>query len=144
MEPVSLTLGAIAAALVVKAAEAAGEEAAQGAAGAVRRVAAWARARFSEDEDEAGAAILRRLEEAPDSPSRVRAFAEHVDERARRDEALRQEIEAMIAEARQEGVDVRGLAQVAFGDQNVQIADVTGSSISIEQRADPGSARRDE
>ncbi len=141
MEPVSLTVGAIVAALVAKAAEAAGDEAGRGVAGGVRRVAAWLRARFAEDADEAGVAVLERLEEAPDSPSRVRALAAYVDERSGRDEAFRNEVEARIAEAQREGVDVHGVSQVAYGEQNVQVADVTGSSISISHRADPGYAR---
>jgi hypothetical protein len=144
MEPVSLTVGAVVAALVAKAAEAAGEEAAHGAAGAVRRVAAWLRARFSEDADESGVAVLQRLEAAPDSPSRVRALAAYVDDRARRDGAFREELETQVAEAQQAGVDVRGLWQVAVGDQNVQVADVTDSSVSISYGVDRGSPGRDE
>lgn len=144
MEPVSLTAGAIVAALVAKAAEAAGEEAAHGAAGALRRLAAWLRARFAEDADESGAAVLERLDEAPDSPSRVRALAAYVDDRARRDEAFREELEARVADAQQAGVDVRGLSQMAVGDQNVQVADVTDSSVSISYGIERGSPGRDE
>ena len=71
VEPVSLTLGAIAAALVAKATEKTAEAAVDGGAGALSGIVAWLRKRFSGPEDNQGATALARIEDAPDSPSRL-------------------------------------------------------------------------
>ena len=77
VEPVSMTLGVAAAALVAKVAEKAIEKAADGAVeavpGAVGKVVAWVKHRF------AGRAELAKLEDAPDSPSRQTALGQIID-----------------------------------------------------------------
>ena len=65
---------------------------------------------------------LARVEDAPDSPSRVQALAGLIDQRASVDDVLRGELEALVAEARAGSVDVGSIAQSVIGDQNVQVA----------------------
>jgi hypothetical protein len=129
VEPVSLSLGAIVAGLAAKAVGRAGDEAVAGGASVLRRVGATLRARFSRDEVVGGA--LARVEDAPDSPSRVRALAEHIDAAVQRDAGLREELEELVRRARGEGVDVEAISQVAWGDQNVQNAGLVDSTVDV-------------
>lgn len=135
MEPVSLTLGAIAAALVAKATDKATERAVEGGEGALARLVGWLRRRFSDDDqhDDAHTA-LTRLEEVPDSPSRLQALAGVIDGRAEADPGFRAELEALVKQAHAAGMDVGTIVQTAWGDQNVQIGGVQGSSITVTQQ----------
>jgi hypothetical protein len=67
-----------------------------------------------------------RVEDAPDSPARLRELAAAIAALAQRDEEFRTELERLIGEARQAGVDV-GVSQTATGDQNVQAAGLVDS-----------------
>ena len=127
MEPVSSTLGAIAAALVAKAAE----RAVEGGEGALVRVVGWLRQRFSGEGQHEAQTALAYVEEVPDSRSRLGALAEAIDRRAAADAGFRSELEALVQQAQAGGVDVGSIAQRAWGDQNVQIAGVEGSSINF-------------
>jgi len=77
VEPVSMTVGAAAAALVSRAIEKGIEKSADSAVdavpGAVGKVVAWVRHRF------AGRDQLAKVEEAPDSPSRQAALGQIID-----------------------------------------------------------------
>lgn len=131
VEPVSLTLGAVVAALVVKAAEKAGERAAEGGAGALGRLVDRLRQRFTGDGDAAATKALERVEDAPDSPSRLQLLTEVVDRRAAADADFRSELETLVHEARAEGVELGSITQTVWGDQNVQVAGTVGSDVNV-------------
>jgi hypothetical protein len=131
MEPVSLTLGAIAAALVAKAADKTAERAVEGSAGVLKRFVGWLRERFSADAEQEGAAALARVEDAPDSPSRLRELAEVLDRRAHADAGFGSELKSLVDETQASGVDVGSIVQTAWGNQNVQTAGVVGSEITV-------------
>jgi hypothetical protein len=131
VEPISLSLGAIVAALVARASDKVADDAVEAGEGAVSKLVAAVRRRFSRDRDELAAEALARVEDVPDSPSRVKALADVVDERAQRDDDLRSEFEQLVAEARGAGVKVDSITQSAFGNQNVQIAGVSDSQINV-------------
>ena len=129
VEPVSLTVGAIAAALVAKASDKAAERAVEEGAGALARLVGWLHARFADDEATEASTALARVEDAPDSPSRVRELAAEIDHRAD-DPRFRAELQALVNEAQAAGVDVGSITQSAWGNQNTQIAGVVGSTIT--------------
>ena len=131
MEPVSLTLGAIAAALVAKAGDKAADRAVEGGAGVLRRLVGWLRERFSGDNDADGTRAISRVEDAPDSPSRIQELADVLDRRVGADEGFRDTLKALVAEARSAGVDVGSITQSAWGSQNVQNAGVAHSQIHV-------------
>jgi hypothetical protein len=137
VEPVSLTVGAIVAALVVKAAEKGGEQLAEGAGSVLGRVVGWLRARFSKSGDEEGSAALAGVEEVPDSPSRAGALAKALDSRAAADPEFKAELEKLIEEAKGAGVEVKSISQSAIGDQNAQVADVQGSTVTVSYGTPP-------
>jgi hypothetical protein len=128
MEPVSLTLGAIAAALIAKAQDKAADGAVDGTVGAGRRLLGWLRERFGADED-AGQAVERLLD-APDSPSRAKELSAVLDARAE-DADFRAGLESLLREAREDGVDLVGVTQALWGSQNVQTAHVKDSTINV-------------
>lgn len=137
VEPVSLTLGAIVAALVARAAERAADDAVEGGESVLRRLVAALRARFSGAADRAAGDALARVQEVPDSPSRVRALGAVIDERVEGDAGLRSELEALVAQARGAGVDVERISQVAWGDQNVQAAGLVDSEVNVSYGSPP-------
>lgn len=139
MEPVSLTLGAIAAALVAKAADKTAERAVEGGAGVLRRLVAWLRERFSADQE--GAAALAWVEGAPDSASRLRELAEVLDRRAHADSGFRAELKSLVDETEADGVDVASVVQTVWGNQNVQTAGVVGSVVTVTYGQPPPPAR---
>src|SRR6478609_6582576 len=123
VEPVSLTVGALVAALLTKAAEKSGENLADAAKSAVSRLVGWLRDRFTRTGDEEGAQALAWAEGAPDSPSRMRTLAEVVDRRAETDPEFNSQLQQLVDEAKQQqGLQVGSIAQSAVGDQNVQAA----------------------
>lgn len=132
VEPVSLTLGAIAAALVAKASDKAAERAVDEGAGALVRLVGWLRERFAADDATEAIAALAKVEDAPDSPSRVRELAAVLDCRVDDpdDPDFRVEMQALVDEAQAGGADVGSIAQSAWGNQNTQIAGVFGSTIT--------------
>lgn len=141
-EPISLTLSAVAAGLVAKSLDRAADGAVDAGAGAVARLVAAVRKRFSDRGDDAGSAALERVEEAADSPSRVRELADAIDRQAV-DPAFRAELEQTIEAARKEGVDVTAICQAAFGDQDVQIANVSGqSTVTVSYGTPPAEPER--
>jgi len=137
VEPI--TLGVVVAALAAKALERAEDAAVDEAAGVVRRIVDALRSRFGDSGDDEGATALDRLADAPDSPARMRALAELVDRRADRSPALRDELDALAKEARRAGVDVDSISQAAIGNQNVQIAGLNDSQVTIAQERSPRS-----
>lgn len=135
MEPV--TLGVIVAALVAKALDRAEDHVVEDGEGVLRRVIGALRERFSRADDQAGKTALERVEDAPDSPTRVRELAILLDERAADDPALRSELQALVKQAHTAGVDIDSIVQVAVGDQNVQSAGLVGSDVNVSSGARP-------
>ena len=142
VEPVSLTLGTITAALVAKAAEETADRAVEGGAGALGRLVGRLRTRFAAGGVEEGQSALARVEDAPDSASRVRELATVLDRRADADAGFRAELVALVNEARAGGVDVGSIAQTVWGDQNVQAAGVVDSEITVTYGQPPPPAGR--
>jgi hypothetical protein len=126
-----LSLGVIVAAMVRKAAETAAEQAVEGKAGMVGRLAGWLRHRFSDAEHSEESTALARLEDAPDSPSRLRELARVVDGYAAADPGFRAELEALVKEVRAAGVDVGSITQSVWGNQNVQAGGIVDSTITV-------------
>ena len=126
-----MTLGAIAAVLVAKAADKAAERAVDSGEGVLLGLVHWVRRRLSEDDQHVARTALAKLEEVPDSPSRLQALAEVIDRRAEADPGFRTELEVLLKQLEAAGVDVGSIAQTAWGDQNVHIAAVEGSSINL-------------
>jgi len=131
VEPVSLTLGAVVAALLTKAAEKGGENLADAAKASLGRLLGWLRERFSRDGDTGGSTALANVEEVPDSPSRMAALAAAIDRRAVVDPCFRGELKRMVEDAKKVGVQVESIALTAWGNQNVQNARVEGSTITV-------------
>lgn len=131
VEPISLSIGAIVAAIVAKASEQAADGAVDAGASGLRRLLAAVRERFANRHDEAVTGAVERVADAPDSPSRVETLAELIDERASADEALRRDLEALVEQARGEGVAVGSISQAAWGNQNVQAAGLVDSQVNV-------------
>jgi hypothetical protein len=129
MEPVSL--GVIVAALLAKALDRAEDGALDEGAGALRRLIGVVRQHFSDAGDEQGELTLARVADAPDSERRVRLLAELLDARTTEDLAFRNELEGLVEQARSAGVDVGSVSQVAIGRQNVQVAGLNNSSVTV-------------
>jgi hypothetical protein len=142
VEPVSLTVGAVVAALAAKAAEKAAdnvaEDVVQAGSGVLGRLLARLRGRLAADGDEPGSKALARLEDASDSPARVHALAEVLDRRAAADDTFRADLEDLLSEARSGDVDVEGITQTVWGNQNVASAHVVGSQITVTYGQQPG------
>lgn len=126
-----MTVGAIVAALVAKAGDRAAEATVEGGEGVLRGLVKRLRRRFSETEDPSGSEALALVERAPDSASLVGELASAVDRHAAADPGFEAELEGLVERARSAGVTVESISQVATGDQNVQVAGVTGSQISV-------------
>ena len=137
VEPVSLTVGAVVAAMVTKAAEKGGENLADAAKAAVGRLVGWLRDRFGRDGDRSGVQALDAAEKYG-GPVAGQELADAVDGKAATDAGFKAEVEQQVAEAEQQGVDVKTITQNAWGNQIAQIADVTGSTITTTIGGQPG------
>ena len=141
VEPVSLTVGALVATLLTKAAEKSWENLADTAMAAVTRVVGWLKNRFTQTTDEEGSQALAWAEGAPDSPSRLRALAEVVDRRAEADPEFKSQLQRLVDDAKQQqGLQVGSITQSASGDKNVQNARIQGSSINVSHGTPPPTA----
>jgi hypothetical protein len=137
MDPISLSLGGVAAAVIGKATEAAGSRLGEGASSAVGRLVDWLRARFRDREDDAGAGALAKVENVGDSPRLLSELAAAIDRHAA-DPAFRGGLQRLIDE-----IDAAGrragagpITQMVAGDGNVVAAQLTDSEIHV-TRADP-------
>jgi hypothetical protein len=124
-------LGLIAAALIAKALDRTEDAVVDAGDSAIKRLFGLIRSRLTNGPDLPSGTTLARLEEAPDSPSRVRALAEAIDELAARDEGFKAELQGAIDEADRAGLQINQLTQSALGDANIQIAGVKDSTISV-------------
>ena len=89
MEPVSLTVGMIAAALVAEATDRATTSAVDTTAAAARGFVSWLRHRVGWNSPPEASTALARVEDAPDSPSRLQELAEVLDRWAEADTEFR-------------------------------------------------------
>jgi hypothetical protein len=135
VDPVSVTLGVVAAPLAAKALERATERAVDAGESSLRRLVDWLRERLRHDEP--GNRALELMAQTPDSPSLMQQLAQQIDERAAMDPGFRAELEALVGEIRAEGVDVAAIQQTAWGDRNVQIARVSGSQVNVSYGSPP-------
>jgi hypothetical protein len=122
-------LGAVVAALVVKATEKTGEHAAGGVAGAVGRLVESVRSRFTGDPE--ATAALERVEDPPASEKHLARLSEAVERHAE-DPAWAAELEQLVRDAQDDGVDVQSVMQWVWGDHNTTLANITGSTITIQ------------
>ena len=127
MEPISMTLGAIAAAAFAKAQERAVGGVVDAGEGVLHRLVGWVRARLAGDGVAAGA--LERVQDAPDSPARVAALAALIDERAADDRVFADELTRLIEQVRGDAVGGQFMTAV-FGDAQV------GTIVNVNQARD--------
>lgn len=136
VEPLSLSVGAVVAALIVKATEKTVEKAStavvEGGAGVIGRLVAAVRRRFADDDDAQATAALERVEDPPVGDKQRDALAEAIDAHADGDPDWAAQLDDLVGEAERSGVDVRGVVQQVYGDHNVVIADVSNSTITIQ------------
>jgi hypothetical protein len=131
VEPISLTLGTVAAALVVKAAEKSGEQAAESGWAAAGRLLERLRSRFRERGDSLAEGVLTRVEDPPVGQRQLKALAEAVDREAGQDPQFAEELRRLIAQAESGGVKVQQVTQTAWGSQIVLNQDLTGSAVTV-------------
>jgi hypothetical protein len=132
-----VTLGAIVALLVAKATDRTAGEVVDGGAEALGRLVGWLRGRFSDDGDEVGSAALAQVEEVPDSPSRINALAEVLNQRAKDVEGFRAALEDLVAKAESAGVNIGAIKQKASGCQVTQIGGVVNSDVRVSHSGPP-------
>ena len=131
MEPVSLTTGAVVAALVLKAAEKAGEQATQSGWAAVGKLVERVRRWFRDRGDADAETALARVQDPPAGPSHLAALATAVDRHAGEDVEFAAELQRLVQEAESAGIKVQQVTQTAWGSQISQIQDVTGSTVNV-------------
>ena len=129
MEPVSMTLGAIAAAVFAKAQERAAERTVEGSETVLRRIVSRLKASCSAARDEAASSALELVERAPDSPLSVHALANALDDRAASDAEFRAELVAIVEDARRDPVAGSFVTEV-YGNAQV------GTIVNIHQAGD--------
>jgi uncharacterized membrane protein YebE (DUF533 family) len=138
VEPVSLTVGAVVAALVLKGAEKTGEKVTDGGLAAIGRLVDRVRARFRHRKDADAEKALARVEDPPAGPTQLAALAAAVDSHAGEDAAFAAELHRLVQHAEAAGVEVQNVTQVAWGSQIVQNQDVEDSSITVTFSQPPG------
>lgn len=117
VEPVSITLGAIAAAVYAKAQDRVAEGAVEGGEGVVRRLAAWLRARLSDDH--AGRSALERVERAPNDRSGMDALARVIDACAQDDgDTFGDELAELVSAVERDAIAARFVTEV-YGNAQV-------------------------
>ena len=137
MDPVTLTLGGVAAALIAKAVDKTGDETADAGWAAIGRLVGRIRRHFREHGDDADRAALARVEDPPASAQHLEALAAAIDRHAGSDPKLGAELQGLVDEAGRANLDVGSIVQSVWGHHNIQIAGVSGSTISINASPPP-------
>lgn len=106
---------------------------------AMRKVLAALRRRFAETDDEEGIKALERLAEAPGQSASARELATRIDEQVQGSPEFGLELKDLVGEAREAGVRVDSAAQIAIGEQNVQVSGVVDSQVNVRQGSPPRS-----
>jgi hypothetical protein len=114
---VSLTIGTVVAALVLKAAEKVGEQTAGSGWAALGKLVELVRRRFSDTKDEPAAAALVRVQDPPAGERQLATLAEAVDRHAGHAPEFAQELRRLIREGESAGVDIQHVTQTAWGDR---------------------------
>lgn len=115
-----MNLGAASAALVARNAENMTQGTSGDETGVVNGLVGWLRRLVAADDPEVGGVALGRVEEAPDSHVRLHELAEVLNRRATADAGFRSDLEALINQARVEGVDISSITQLAWGKTAVR------------------------
>lgn len=115
-----MNLGAASAALVAKNAENMARGTCGDEANVVNRLVGWLRRLVAADDPAIGGAALDRVEEAPDSHVRLHELAEVLNRRATDDASFRSDLEALINQARTQGIDISSITQLAWGKATVR------------------------
>jgi hypothetical protein len=131
MDPVTLTLGGVAAALIAKAVDKTGDKTADAGWAVIGRLVGRIRRHFRENGDDADRAALARVEDPPASAKHLETLAAAIDRHAGSDPSLGAELQSLVEEAGKANLDVGSIVQGAWGDHNVLITGVSGSTISI-------------
>lgn len=131
MEPMSLTVGAVVAALVLKGADRAGEKMTESGLAAIDKLAERVRGRFRERADAAANAALARVEDPPAGPTQLASLAAAVERHAREDPAFAEELRHLVHDAEAADGDMRHAPQVAIGSRISQVQDTRGSTIHV-------------
>ena len=139
VEPISLTLGGVVAALVMNAAEKGGGAVGSGVVAALSSVGKWLKARFRRDDDADGARAVDTAEDAFDSPRARDRLAAVIDAKAAADQSFAEELRGLVKDAEAGGVDVQAITQTAWGSQISQNANIVDSTITTTIGGQPGS-----
>ncbi len=131
MEPVSMTVGAVVAAFIVKAAEKTGEEAATGGWSVAGQLLERLRSHFRQRGDTEAAGALARVEDPPVGERHLKALAEVIDRDASHDPQFAEELRRLIKEAEAGGVKLQQVTQSAWGEQIVQNQDISHSTVTV-------------
>jgi hypothetical protein len=137
MDPVTLTLGGVAAGLIAKAVERTGDKTADAGWAVVGRLVGKVRRHFREHGDDADRAALARVEDPPAAAKHLETLAAAIDRHAGSEPELAAELRRLVDEAARSNLDVGSIVQSAWGDHNVQIAGVSGSTITITESPPP-------
>ena len=132
MDPISMTLGLLAARLIARAEDQAVDATLAEGETALRRLRDSVRARFSREGDTVALNTLELVERTPDSEPQIGELARAIDRQAA-DERFRTELEELVEQAQASGVTVKRISQVAQGDGNVQVADSSATVIKIDR-----------
>lgn len=128
---IEVALGGIAAALVAKALDRAGEKAVDQGEGALQRLVKLVRGQLPETDAGNFSDALKRVEDTPDSPSRVEALANQLNDHAKSNPAFRRELAALVDEASESGLDVGDIVQATYRGQSPQFGLVSNSAVKV-------------
>src|SRR5437870_189444 len=121
MNPVTLTLGGVAAGLIAKAVDRTGDKTADAGWSVVGRLVGKVRRHFREHGDDADRAALARVEDPPASPKHLEVLAAAIDRHAGSEPELGAELRRLVDEVTKANLDVGSIVQSAWGNHNVQI-----------------------
>jgi hypothetical protein len=97
----------------------------------VGRLVGKIRRHFREDGDDVDRAALARVEDPPASPKHLQVLAAAIDRHAGSEPEFAGELQRLVDETGKTDLDVGSIVQSAWGDHNIQIAGVSGSTIMI-------------
>jgi hypothetical protein len=103
----------------------------------IGRLVGRIRRHFREHGNDADRATLARIEDPPASAKHLETLAAAIDRHVRSDPKLGVDLQGLVDEAGKANLDVSSIVQSAWGDHNVQIADVSASTISINTSPPP-------
>ena len=108
-------LGTAAAALIAKALDRAESKTVDKGEGVLRRLIEVVRERLAGGDVRGQVEALKKVEEVPDSASRIETLARAIDLRADEDPDFRNQVGTLIGQAEEAEVDVKAAVQVAYG-----------------------------